>query len=738
VINLIGALLSRGLFAGIPPQPFVLARPELDTVPLTWEIVGTGDFNGDGRADLVWRNQETGAVVLWLLDGGTILARPELDTMPLTWEIVGTGDFNGDGRAELVWRNQETGTVVLWLLDNWDAALGDAGPQLADIVIAQNTPGCASFESPKALSQRATELRNSMIQAVGLDLKRDVLSSQLQRTHEMDGYTIEVVRLEVFEGIYLPINVYIPNNVDLHKAPLVISPEGSGSATWSDDVQYLAANLALLGMVTVVTEGFSSNGARAVLPDNNLHMGYARELMGLSSTTAFYLQELVSTITWAVRTYSVIDPARIGAAGYSYGGGMAMLLAQVDTRVQSISVPATLIGGSCEDFKLPSDIFIESLGPDAVWSPPLEMPINPINSGIVMLYPRGLQTTSGELDTGAPASIIGEVMKYADQLYALEGMEDQLLYRTDSGDHNYGPERRQDTYEWLAHTLLGEPLIPREEQAVPLLSSEQLEVDISGTKTLTEGLTQTVDGQLEQRFGGGTPSGNVQVRDAKAMSELFPTFTAEALTDELVWEKDMAGIHVKAHRLSGPHDFFPVFQFQNNQVSNGKGLLYLPGQGTYQDIQIILQLLKDYQIIVSIDYIGIGELKSDRLALHTFARYFMQGPHTLSQMNVNLLRSFLLHSNSAGFNMALQGSKPIDIYGNGWGASLYTVFLKELEPETVGCAYLTGVPTSELDYLKLGQRMPDLLLWEGLFSETSVAELAITQQVQDVIYLEAP
>jgi hypothetical protein len=32
---------------------------------LAWQIVATGDFNGDGRSDVLWRNTGTGADVIW-------------------------------------------------------------------------------------------------------------------------------------------------------------------------------------------------------------------------------------------------------------------------------------------------------------------------------------------------------------------------------------------------------------------------------------------------------------------------------------------------------------------------------------------------------------------------------------------------------------------------------------------------------------------------------------------------
>jgi hypothetical protein len=37
----------------------------------TWHIIETGDFNGDARTDLLWRN-DNGAVAEWLMNGGLI------------------------------------------------------------------------------------------------------------------------------------------------------------------------------------------------------------------------------------------------------------------------------------------------------------------------------------------------------------------------------------------------------------------------------------------------------------------------------------------------------------------------------------------------------------------------------------------------------------------------------------------------------------------------------------------
>jgi hypothetical protein len=65
----------------------------LRTIPtnLNWDIVGTGDFNGDGNTDILWRNYSTGENAVWLMNGTTELNSVYLRTIPTNpnWDIVG-------------------------------------------------------------------------------------------------------------------------------------------------------------------------------------------------------------------------------------------------------------------------------------------------------------------------------------------------------------------------------------------------------------------------------------------------------------------------------------------------------------------------------------------------------------------------------------------------------------------------------------------------------------------------
>ncbi|KJU84457.1 FG-GAP repeat-containing protein [Candidatus Magnetobacterium bavaricum] len=79
--------------------------------------VFNGDFNGDGKRDVLWRNTETGEVAIWLMNGKTIASITSVATMDFNWHIQGIGDFNGDGKADIIWRHIKTGEVLIWLMD---------------------------------------------------------------------------------------------------------------------------------------------------------------------------------------------------------------------------------------------------------------------------------------------------------------------------------------------------------------------------------------------------------------------------------------------------------------------------------------------------------------------------------------------------------------------------------------------------------------------------------------------
>jgi hypothetical protein len=101
---------------------------------LNWKIVGTGDFNRDKKPDIVWRNSATGENYIWFMNGA---ARIGGDTPPSVtdqnWTIVGTGDFNGDGKPDFLWHNVVTGENYIWFMDGATRIGGDSPPMVSDV-----------------------------------------------------------------------------------------------------------------------------------------------------------------------------------------------------------------------------------------------------------------------------------------------------------------------------------------------------------------------------------------------------------------------------------------------------------------------------------------------------------------------------------------------------------------------------------------------------------------------------
>jgi len=122
------------------------------------QIAGTGDFDGDGKADILWRNTSTGQNYIYFMDAsaqarlhqGRWLIRTgrsphrrlrwrrqgrhpveergyrrelslsdgwafdqgngrlSTDRCRHDWQVAGIGDFDGDGKADILWRNSSS------------------------------------------------------------------------------------------------------------------------------------------------------------------------------------------------------------------------------------------------------------------------------------------------------------------------------------------------------------------------------------------------------------------------------------------------------------------------------------------------------------------------------------------------------------------------------------------------------------------------------------------------------
>jgi hypothetical protein len=111
--------------------------------PAGYQVVGVGDFTGNGTSDILWYNSATGDVDEWQLANGQWSASVDLGTHPGSgWTIAGVGDFFGNGNEDVLWTNSSSSGVQtdIWQLGpngQWETSVSPgthpAGYQVAGI-----------------------------------------------------------------------------------------------------------------------------------------------------------------------------------------------------------------------------------------------------------------------------------------------------------------------------------------------------------------------------------------------------------------------------------------------------------------------------------------------------------------------------------------------------------------------------------------------------------------------------
>jgi hypothetical protein len=97
-----------------PANPFVVGRTLLAGRP-EWSPVHVGDFDGDTVSDVIWRNSATGETAIWLMSDGQF-REGAIVLGDAAWTATHVADFDGDGTTDIVWTNASTGATAVWLM----------------------------------------------------------------------------------------------------------------------------------------------------------------------------------------------------------------------------------------------------------------------------------------------------------------------------------------------------------------------------------------------------------------------------------------------------------------------------------------------------------------------------------------------------------------------------------------------------------------------------------------------
>ena len=93
-------------------------------------LVAVGDFNGDHKSDLLFESSR-GDLQMYEMNGTTIAQASIVNIgsagvngeVPTGWKIVGTTDYNGDGKSDLLLKDTN-GNLICWLMDGFNVVAG--------------------------------------------------------------------------------------------------------------------------------------------------------------------------------------------------------------------------------------------------------------------------------------------------------------------------------------------------------------------------------------------------------------------------------------------------------------------------------------------------------------------------------------------------------------------------------------------------------------------------------------
>ncbi|TPH13203.1 hypothetical protein EPA86_14960 [Litorilituus lipolyticus] len=53
-----------------------------------WQMADMADFDGDGNADILWRNQSSGSTYMYLMNGNAIVGQGGSEVIEMDWRLV--------------------------------------------------------------------------------------------------------------------------------------------------------------------------------------------------------------------------------------------------------------------------------------------------------------------------------------------------------------------------------------------------------------------------------------------------------------------------------------------------------------------------------------------------------------------------------------------------------------------------------------------------------------------------
>jgi hypothetical protein len=217
-----------------------------------WQIETLGNFDGTangGNKDLLWRNRRTGEMAIWLFsaDGLGFADRKGLTftggvyNKGVDWTISDVGDFNNDGKEDILYRNEKLGIVEVLEMNgatiNKITPLNgiDAGWKVGGILAREVTSEPFDISGRSSTGGFSSALAFDMGAIQGTSVYSDTVRSSFDDYFKFTASVISNIRLD------------LANNPNVQFQLFRVQEDGSlGSAlTYSRDMEIEIGNYAV-------------------------------------------------------------------------------------------------------------------------------------------------------------------------------------------------------------------------------------------------------------------------------------------------------------------------------------------------------------------------------------------------------------------------------------------------------------------------------------------------------------
>ena len=312
------------------------------------------------------------------------------------------------------------------------------------------------------------------IQDMPLKGKRPDLNVKITGVVQEDGYRIEKLYYESLPGLYVPANLYIPDNTEeLRPAILyVCGHAGDQKVSYQDHPRKFAQ----LGFVCLIIETIQWGEVHG-----EHHGCYARGWFNWYSRGynpgGVELWNAIRGIDLLTERPEV-DRNNIGLTGNSGGGSQSWYIPAIDNRVKAVAP-------SCGAATLKSHIVTKTID----WHCDCMMPVNTHRWDFqdigALIAPRPLLIAQSDRDGFNKVESVRQIHNDLNRIYGLYGKTENNRYFEYSGGHGYQPVSGKNIFSFFLKELMGKEVSPEQAGDVDLSpgadhSAEELKVYVNG------------------------------------------------------------------------------------------------------------------------------------------------------------------------------------------------------------------------------------------------------------------